>query len=49
MNKVISILQHASNGKVVLILFILTNLVYGLILGYSILPTQKVLLWNVEQ
>ena len=36
MNKVISILQHASNGKVVLILFILTNLVYGLILGYSI-------------
>jgi len=36
MKKVISFLQHVSNGKVVLIIFILTNLVYGLILGYSI-------------
>lgn len=36
MNKAISILQRASNGKAVLVLFCLTNLVYGTILGYSI-------------
>lgn len=36
MNKAISILQRASNGKAVLVLFFLTNLVYGTILGYSI-------------
>lgn len=36
MNKAISLLQRASNGKTVLVLFVLTNLVYGVILGYSI-------------
>lgn len=36
MSKVISFLQRASNGKIVLVLFVLTNLVYAVILGYSI-------------
>ena len=36
MNRAISFFQKASNGRTVLILFILTNLVYGTILGYSI-------------
>jgi len=36
MNKAITLLQRASNGKAVLILLILTNLVYGTILEYSI-------------
>ena len=36
MAKAISFLQKASNGKTVLVLFILTNLIYGAILGYSI-------------
>ncbi len=36
MNKVIAFLQHASKGKVVITLFVLTNLIYGVILGYSI-------------
>ncbi len=36
MNKGISFLQSASNGKVVLILFVLTSVVYGTISGYSI-------------
>lgn len=36
MNRAITLLQSVSNGKTVLILFILTNLVYGTILGYSI-------------
>ena len=36
MNRAISFLQRASSGKAVLILFVLTNLVYGTILGYSI-------------
>ncbi|WP_375748087.1 hypothetical protein [Vibrio sp. HN007] len=36
MKKAISILQRASSGKAVLVLFFLTNLVYGVILGYSI-------------
>ena len=36
MNRTISFLQSASNGKAVLILFVLTNVVYGAILGYSI-------------
>ncbi len=34
--KTISFLQRISNGKVVLALFVVTNLVYGAILGYSI-------------
>ncbi|NNE63481.1 MAG: hypothetical protein HKN34_05310 [Gammaproteobacteria bacterium] len=36
MNRAITFLQGASKGKIVLILFILTNIVYGTILGYSI-------------
>lgn len=36
MNRAISFLQSASSGKTVLILFVLTNVVYGTILGYSI-------------
>ena len=36
MNRAISFLQSASSGKAVLILFVLTNVVYGTILGYSI-------------
>jgi len=36
MNRSITFLQRVSNGKAVLILFILTNLVYGMMLGYSI-------------
>ena len=36
MNRAITFLQDASKGKVVLTLFILTNIVYGVILGYSI-------------
>lgn len=36
MNRAITFLQGASKGKLVLILFILTNIVYGTILGYSI-------------
>ena len=36
MNKAISFLQSASKGRTVLILFILTNVFYGAILGYSI-------------
>ena len=36
MNRSISFLQSASSGRVVLILFVLTNVVYGTILGYSI-------------
>jgi len=35
-NKALSFLQKASNGKTVLVLFILTNLIYGAILGYYI-------------
>lgn len=36
MNRAISLLQSASTGRAVLILFVLTNVVYGTILGYSI-------------
>ncbi len=36
MNTAISFLQGISKGRTVLILFILTNVVYGAILGYSI-------------
>ena len=36
MNRAISFLQGISTGRTVLILFILTNVVYGAILGYSI-------------
>ena len=36
MNRAITFLLDASKGKVVLTLFILTNIVYGVILGYSI-------------
>ena len=36
MNKAISFLQSSSKGRTVLILFILTNVFYGAILGYSI-------------
>ena len=36
MNRVISVLQSASSGRVVLGLFVLTNVIYGTILGYSI-------------
>ncbi len=36
MNKLISVLQSSSKGRTVLILFILTNVFYGAILGYSI-------------
>ena len=36
MNRAISFLQRASSGRAVLILFVLTNVVYGVILGYSI-------------
>ena len=36
MNRAISFLQSASSGKTVLILFVLTNVVYVTILGYSI-------------
>lgn len=36
MTKAILFLQNASSGRTVLILFILTNVVYGTILGYSI-------------
>ena len=36
MNRAISLLQSTSSGKAVLILFVLTNAVYGTILGYSI-------------
>jgi len=36
MNRAISFLQRAASGKAVLILFVLTNVVYAAILGYSI-------------
>ena len=36
MNRAISFLQSVSSGRAVLILFVLTNVVYGTILGYSI-------------
>ncbi|NBI53512.1 hypothetical protein [Photobacterium alginatilyticum] len=36
MYKIISFLQNSSSGKMVLGLFILTNLVYGAIFGYTI-------------
>lgn len=36
MNKAISFLQSVASARAVLILFALTNVVYGLILGYSI-------------
>ncbi|BBB26132.1 hypothetical protein [Amphritea japonica] len=36
MNIAIALLQRASKGKTVLALFVLTNLIYGVILGYSI-------------
>ncbi|MCG9751888.1 hypothetical protein L1D54_15480 [Vibrio brasiliensis] len=36
MSKAISLLQRASSGKLVLVLFVLTNLIYAVILGYSI-------------
>ena len=36
MIRAMSFLQSASSGRTVLILFILTNVVYGTILGYSI-------------
>lgn len=36
MSKAISLLQRVSSGKLVLVSFVLTNLIYAVILGYSI-------------